>query len=367
MDSAADKVLSGKWSGAHVLAMTALAAAQSRHPKTAVLTERLERQASVKGGLARWEGRREDWWSYASGDVVPTVMALKALCLARPQSPLIRQGETFLASEFQGWGWYSTWSTSQIVDLLPYLMKTRKLDFGPLAIEASVQGGPSWTFKQRPETRRWNVREPRPGVHAMAEPKPVTVTANGKGMLAWTYAYQVPGSAAGVMKGDASSALKLSVSRSLWRLKTPQQTGNARQGWVREAWTGTLKAGDEAWMQVQFRADRNADYVLLEVPIPGGLNPTVKLEGFVLEGRPFTEAGAAETWTKPRIEVHPDKVTFLFQRAWSWNTHTVRILLRAGMAGHYRLRPAKVSLMSNEGQWATCDGLDLTVTDGGAR
>jgi hypothetical protein len=128
-----------------------------------------------------------------------------------------------------------------------------------------------------------------------------------------------------------------------------------------------MKAGEEAWMQVQFRTDRDADYVLLEVPIPGGLNPTVKLEGFVLEGKAFTEEGASDTWTKPRIEVHADKVTFLFNRAWSWNTHTVRIHLRAGMAGSYRLRPAKLSLMSNEGQWVTCDGLDLRVQEGGAR
>ena len=367
VDSAADKVLSGKWPGDHVLAMVALAAAQAKHPKAGALAERLERRVVVKGGLARWEGRKDDWWSYASGDVVPTVMALKALCLTRPQSPLIRQGETFLASEFRGYGWYSTWSTGQIVDLLPYLMKTRKLDFGPLAIQAAVQGGPSFEFKERPETRRWNAREPRAGSFAMAEPRPVTVTASGKGLLVWTYAYQVPGSATAVPKGEASSALRLSVTRNLWRLKTPQETGNARQGWIREPWTGAMKAGEEAWMQVQFRTDRDADYVMLEVPIPGGLNPTVKLEGFVLEGKAFTEEGSSDTWTKPRIEVHPDKVTFLFNRAWSWNTHTVRIHLRAGMAGSYRLRPAKLSLMSNEGQWVTCDGLDLKVTDGGAR
>ena len=367
VDSSADKVLSGKWSGAHVHAMTALAAAVAKHPKAVALAERLEQRAVVKGGLARWEGRREDWWSYASGDVVPTVMALKALCLARPQSPLIRQGETFLASEYRGYGWYSTWSTGQIVDLLPYLMKTRKLDWGPLSIQAGVQGGPSFEFKERPETRRWNAREPRAGSYAMAEPKPVTVTASGKGLLVWTYAYQVPGSAVGAPKGETSSALRMTVTRNLWRLKTPQETGNARQGWIRQPWTGTMKAGEEAWMQVQFRTDRDADYVMLEVPIPGGLNPTVKLEGFVLEGKAFTEEGASDTWIKPRIEVHADKVTFLFHRAWSWNTHTVKIHLRAGMAGSYRLRPAKLSLMSNEGQWVTCDGVGLKVQDGGVR
>lgn len=365
VDSSADKVLKGQWPGAHVLAMVALAAAESRHPKTTALVDRLEQAASVRGGLARWEGRRDDWWSYVSGDVVPTVMALKALCLARPQSPLIRQGETFLASEYRGYGWYSTWSTSQIVDLLPYLARIRKLDWSASGIQAAVQGGPSWTFQERAETRRWDARAPRPGSFAMAEPKPVTLSASGKGVLVWTYAYQVPGSAAGVPRGEASSAIRMAVDRKVWRLRTPQETGNARQGWVRQPWTGTLRAGEEAWMELTFRTDRDADYAILEVPIPGGLNPTVKLEGFVLEGHPFTEEGSTPDWEKPRIEVHPDKVTFLYPRIWGWGTHRVRILLRAGMAGSYRLRPAKLSLMSNEAQWTTCDGLDLRVEEGG--
>jgi hypothetical protein len=70
---------------------------------------------------------------------------------------------------------------------------------------------------------------------------------------------------------------------------------------------------------------------------------------------------------KPRIEVHPDKVVFFFQRLTPWDAPRVRILLRAGMAGQYRFRPAKLSLMSNENQWATCDGLDLTVKEGGQK
>ena len=48
----------------------------------------------------------------------------------------------------------------------------------------------------------------------------------------------------GIPKGEASSALRLSVNRSLWRLKTPQQTGNAQKGWLREKWTGALQVGE---------------------------------------------------------------------------------------------------------------------------
>jgi hypothetical protein len=370
LDSTADKVLQGKWPGNHVLAMTALAAARTQHAKTLALIAKLEQAAILKGGLAHWEGPKEDWYSYCSGDVVPTAMALKALALAKPQSALIPQAEAYISAQFQGYGWYSTWSTEQVVEVLPYLAKVRKLNWNAASLQASIEGGPSWDFsvKESKTIHRWGNREPRPGYFPMGEPREVKVTASGQGVLVWTYAYQVPGSAAGVVKGESSSALRLNVSRSLWKLKTPQQTGDAHKGWIRDKWSGDLQVGDEAWMELQVTTDRSADYAILEVPIPAGLNPTVTLEGFVLEGQAFSENDSTDEWVqKPRIEVHPDKVVFFFQRLYPWDSPQVRILLRAGMAGRYRLRPAKLSLMSNENQWTTCDGLDLSVREGGQK
>jgi alpha-2-macroglobulin len=121
-------------------------------------------------------------------------------------------------------------------------------------------------------------------------------------------------------------------------------------------------------MELNISTDQSADYAVLEVPIPAGLNPTVKLEGLVLEGHAFSDNDSSDRWwAKPRIEVHPDRVVFFFQKLWSWESQRVRILLRAGMAGRYRVRPAKLSLMSDETQWATSDGLDMTVQEGGVK
>ncbi|HPS66452.1 MAG TPA: alpha-2-macroglobulin family protein [Holophaga sp.] len=368
LDSTADKVLQGKWPGAHVLAMTAFAAAWTRHPKAQALAAGLERAAVVKGGLARWEGNRDDWFGYSSGDVVPTAMALKALALASPRSPLIPQAEAFLASEFQGCGWYSTWSTAQVVEVLPCLAKVRKLEWDAPALKVSIAGGPSWDFSRQGDRalHRWGSRDPRPGFFPMDAPKPLKLTASGRGVLVWTYAYQVPGSAAGAVKAESSSAMRMEVVRSLWKLRTPRQTGEPRKGWIREKWTGGLQVGDEAWMELRAKVDRPADYAILEVPLPAGLSPTVALEGFVLEGQPLAEGSDPDEWSRqPRIEVHPDKVVCFFRRLEPWDAPRVRILLRAGLAGRYRLRPARLSLMSNESQWTTCDGLDLRVTEGG--
>jgi alpha-2-macroglobulin len=370
VDSTADKVLQGKWPGDHVLAMVALAAAQTKHPKTKALIAKLEQNSVLKGGLAHWNGNMQDFESYCSGDVLPTVMALKALSLGDPKSPMISQGEAYISSQFQGYGWYSTWSTAQAVELLPYLAKVRKLNWNSASMQASIEGGPTWDFtkKTTKDFYHWGSREPRPGYFPMSEPKALKVTASGQGVLVWTYSYQVPGSASAVLKGEKSSALRMNLNRSVWKLKTPQQTKNAAQGWVRDTWTGNMNVGDEAWMELKAEADRSADYAILEVPIPAGLNPTVNLEGFVLEGKAFSENDNTDEWIqKPRVEIYPDKVVFFFQRLYPWDSPRVRILLRAGMAGKYRIRPAKLSLMSNENQWTTCDGLELNVKEGGQK
>lgn len=366
LDSSADKVLNGSWPGSHVLALVALAAAEAQHPKAAALAARLEQVAQHRGGLVSWESGAEGWHGYAGGDLAPTLNALKALCLARPKSALIPAAEAFVASRHQGYGWCSTWATSQAVGLLPALAKVRPLQWKGADVSVALAGGPSWDFKgmdARPGFRR----EARLGHLSLPSPQALRFTAQGRGLLVWTYAYQVPGSAKPPMKAEASAlgALRLGLQRHLWRLRTPQETGNSARGWVRSPWTGQMKVGDEAWMELTVQTDQPVDYAVLEIPIPAGLDPRVKLEGFVLEGHPFSDGDAADRWDKPRIEVHPDRVAVFFERL--WGASTVRLHLRAGMAGSYRLRPARLSLMGDETRWVTCEGVDLKVGEGGAR
>lgn len=380
LDSTADKALRGTWKGTHVLAMVALAAAETRHPRTTALVTALEAAATHRGGLVSWEGRQESWWSYHGGDVIPTLHALRTLCLAKPQSPLIGSGEAFLATQHQGYGWYSTWSTAQAVELIPYLAKVRKLNWDASNLKASLEGGPSFDFAtlKRDPYASWRNKAAKPAAFKMATPRSVKLTTSGNGVVVWSYATQVPGGGQADLKA-AGSGLRLELKRSLVRLRTPQETGDARMGWIRNGWTGTLRQGEEAWMELDLAASKFSSYAMLEVPIPAGLEPTVKLEGFVLEGRPFSEESATSGSgvdydedgdahpRRPRIEVHPDRVTFLFPSLGPWERPKVRILLRAAMAGRYALRPPKLSLMSNEAQWVSAPGMTLTVVEGGAK
>jgi len=366
LEASADKVLQGKWKGVPALAMLTQAAAEIRHRKAGALLAALEKAASGSPGTLHWQSGRDHWWDFHSGDVLPTLHALKALCLLKPTSPLIAEGEAHLASQFRGEGWYSTWATAQSVSLLPYLAMTRKLQWDGPALTASLAGGPSFDFKtlKRDPFHRRSDWKDVPGTYLMASPQELNLTAQGSGTLVWTYAYQVPGSVVPAPAVEVPS-VGLQLKRSLWRLRTPQQTGNPRQGWVKQPWSGTLQQGEEAWMELEFKANQSSPYGILEVPVPAGLEPTVKLEGFVLEGRPFSDEDSSDdSWNKPRIEVRSDKVSFLFPSVPSWYRVKVRIHLRAAMAGKYIFRPAKLSLMSNESQWTTCEGVSLTITDG---
>lgn len=379
LDSSLEKALAGRWKGGHVLAFLAQAAAESRHPRTAAAIAALEKAAVQKGGLAWWQGPPETGSAYHGGDLVPTATALKALALASPKSPLLASGEAFLASRHQGWGWSSTWATSQILELVPYLARTRSLVWEAPDLKVAVEGGPSFDFKalKLDPYRPWKNREPRPGSVPLASPRALKAQVQGRGLLLWTYSHQVAGGGA-EERTAAGAGTRLDLKRNLWKLRSPLQTGNARQGWIRQPWTGTLAVGEEAWLELELHTERPAQYAILEVPIPAGLEPIVKLEGFVLEGKPFSEEGAADASAdydgeegyrilRPRIEVHPDKVSFLVPALHSWSPTKVRILLRASLAGTYRFRPPKLSLMSDETQWTALPGLDLTVKEGGAR
>lgn len=368
LDSTATKVLQGKWTGGHVLAMTALAAVEAGHPKASALLDALEQRVTSRSGFSLWEGRKDYWYAYHGGDIVPTTYALQALLQGRPASPHVTLAEAYLASQFQGGGWYSTWATSQVLDVIPHLAMARPVQWEGTNLRAQIAGGPSFDFakvKVDPYAS-YRSKAARPGFYAMTSPQTVQVAAQGSGLLVWTYSYQVAG---GQAPGEAAaSGLRLDLKRSLWALRTPQQTGNAKKGWVRVPWTGQLKAGDEAWMELELKASRTSQYAVLEVPIPAGLEPVVKLEGFVLEGHPFSEEDATDAgwWSKPpRIEVHPDKVVFLFNHLSGWGTTKARVLLRAGLPGSYAFRPAKLSLMSNETQWTTCAGTTVNVQEGG--
>lgn len=379
LDSSLEKALTGRWKGGHVLAFLAQAAAESRHPRTSAAIAALEKAAVQQGGLAWWQGPPEIGTTYHGGDLVPTAAALKALALAQPKSPLLASGEAFLASRHLGWGWSSTWATAQILELVPYLARTRSLAWEAPDLKVAVEGGPSFDFKtlKLDPYRPWKHRELRPGSVPLPSPVALKAQVQGRGLLLWTYGYQVPGG--GHEERTTSGAgTRLNLKRNLWKLRSPLQTGNARQGWIRQPWTGTLAVGEEAWMELELQSERPASYAILEVPIPAGLEPIVKLEGFVLEGKPFTEEGSADATyegdaeggdriLRPRIEVHPDKVSFLVPALRRGSPTKVRILLRAALEGTYHFRPPKLSLMSDETQWTTLPSLELTVKEGGGR
>ncbi len=356
LDQCAAKTLEGRWKGEHVLAMLALAAAETKHPKAPELLAALEKVAHLRNGVASWEGRAGS--DYSGGDILPTVHALKALCLLRPASPLIPAGERFLASRFKGQGWISTWTTSQTLSLLPYLAKTRTLAWSAPPIKVAIEGGPTLDFKtlRYDGLPTWESRVLGPATYRMGRASKVNLTATGSGTLVWTYAYQVSGAASPIPR----AGLGLDVTRQIWKLQPPPVGSQDGKGWIRQPWTGALSVGEEAWMEVDLAG--TGQYGMLEVPVPAGMEILSKFDDLVVDG----VAQGATAAKGVRMEVHPDRVCWFFPRLGPTRQH-VRLWMRATLPGTYTFRSARVQLMSDESRWATSDALPLRVQDKEAR
>ena len=106
--------------------------------------------------------------------------------------------------------------------------------------------------------------------------------------------------------------------------------------------------------------------MLLEVPVPAGLEPIVKLEGLVLEGKPLAEGDVTDGLGQAPDRGAPGQ-GLLHLPAPGLLAAARRCASCCGPAwpGRYRIRPARLVLMSNEAQWTTCDGASLAVQEGG--
>jgi len=344
LETMAEAVLNHTWDDSALLAQIALASTRLKHARMHALLNALEFRGLRKDGFVCWSSGSPFDYTYLSGDVYTTVVALRAFCLGRPHSDLIAKGEAFLASRFQGDGWNSTWATGQVVALLPDLARVRPIRWSGAPIHLAMEGGASF-----------DLADAKPVSIPVAAGQSLNFIAKGQGQLIHliTTAANKPGSAPGVMPG--TDDLKMRIQRQLWKLESPK-TGQKSKGWMKKAWASDFKLGEEAYMEVQVQTAKWVSYGLVEVPIPAGFEAIPEMDNFVLEGEDLSLLPK-----EARMERHPDRIAFMMH--WLGPDHpvTLRLRLRAKLEGRYRLRPAKFSLMGDENQWATSEGAQVNI------
>lgn len=345
LDAAIEAVLKADWPGDGLLAMVSHAAVLVQHGKTKALFDALEKRARLVGDVASWSGSDSPHYSYLSGDVYTTVAAMRALCLGRPGSKLIRGGEAYLMTNFQGNGWSSTWVTSQVVALLPDLAKVRRIQWEGAPIQVGVEGGPTFDLTDAATPATLDVRGGQS----------ITLVAKGRGVLV----YVLSTSSQKPTLSPAAGGLILQAKRTLWKLEAP--VGSNRLGWTKKPWDPVLKLHDEAFLEVDVSSNQWISYGLVEVPVPPGFEASTDMQDFVLEGQDMAVLSHVA-----RTEVHPDHVAFLLNYVGPNNPVKLRLRLRAKLEGRYRLRPVKFSLMGDESLWCSTETSTVTI-EGGAK
>jgi hypothetical protein len=102
-----------------------------------------------------------------------------------------------------------------------------------------------------------------------------------------------------------------------------------------------IGAGDPVVLEIEVTADVQQDYVVVEVPLPAGLEA---VDTSIGRGRRVRGRGLGRPWWADHQEVRSDRV-ILFADHLGPGRHTARLPLRATTPGRYAMPPARAASM----------------------
>lgn len=312
------------------LAFLGLGLNQIRDARTAEIAERLVKLAVVEAGEASWPGERDPLLDFPV-DITPetTAHVLKFLTRARPDSPLLAQASAWLVRHRdQGQWWNSTKQTAMVIyGVTDYLKLSGELqpDFqatvlvnGKVALERQ--------FRPADALRLQDVAVEVPA----ADLNQVEVRMTGKGKLYWNAQtrYYSP--------ADNLGAGNRQVKREYFRLVPRESAGVTT--YSLEPLTGEIRPGDTIAGLVSVRAP-DLQYVLIEEPLPAGMEPVTTEASFNLAGRPLWWR---YSWAQR--EYRDDRVAFF--RSWlGREEEQFFYVMKAVNPGQFRVPPTRVQPM----------------------
>jgi len=339
--------------GPAALAMTALAAHKARQaPMAQTFLGLLLRKISSDGSATFWKGDG----GFLSGTLESTALATLALATISRDQPRCRSAVDYLLSQRRGAGWGTT-KTSALCILA--LARARSLLAEPretYRVTLTVNGhqvGHLQVTAGKPATRRlsWIVAADK-----LTDQNTVVFDKQGEGVL--YFSYRLEAFRRGKVTPDGNL---LSLRRRFRRAADPlgdrptPKPGfsilRAEKRPLRLISAPTSAAiGELLRVELTLTTDRDADYVMLESPVPAG---------FVVE--PDGRTGKAD-----RSETRLDKLVFFFTRL-RRGTHRLSYRIRAIFPGRYTVNPARAELMYRPARHAHGASAILTVTREPAR
>ncbi len=314
-------------------ALLLLALDAQRDARAEPLASTLLDAAESQGDLAWLPSDRDPLLGDAvDTSVEATAFALRALAPRVPgHATLDRATRWLLASRTSGAGWGSTKQSAMALYGLLAVMTAREERPTTFSVDVIVNGQTIGTHTFTPES--WTATDPiRVEVPARVGANDVVLAKRGAGPLYWTmtaryYDVQEPVARTG--------SRALAITREYFALSPV--TVDRRTVYRESPFTGTAKPGDLVLVRLTAAGSADWQYVMIEDPVPAGLEAVEDPERIRLERR-------SPGWTGSRREYRDARVV-QFQERFERGRYEYQYLLKVVTPGTYRAMPAQIAPM----------------------
>lgn len=331
------------------LAFLGLALDQIKDPRALEVAQALESAAKQNASEAWWPGERDPLLDFPM-DTTPEISShvLKLLSRTRPKSPLLPKAATWLVlHKDQGEWWNSTKQTAMVIyGLIDYLKISGELK-PSIAVSVRVNGK-EVLAKEFQEADLSNLA-PHSIQLPASENSEVEVKVTGSGRVYWNAQAKYYSPAEGRAPAEGPP---MSVTREYFRLAPRENAGVTT--YALEPLTGDIRPGDSLAVLVRVKA-KDRKYVLIEDPIPAGMEVVTNDGSYNLSGKPVWWR---YSWAQK--ESRDDRVAF-FRTFFYSDDSEFFYILKAVNPGKYRVAPPRIQPMYQPQQVATGQAAQFEV------
>ncbi|HYE98036.1 MAG TPA: hypothetical protein VEJ18_03950, partial [Planctomycetota bacterium] len=241
-------------------ALLALVLAKDGRPAKDVLAS-LEREAKAVGGAVHFEGADRGGWM--DHDMEVSAAALRAFLAVEPKHPLVGRLVHWLSTVRQGNYWGSTKQTAMVVfSLMEYLATSG--DMNPdMTLTLTLNG--ERVFSERVTKENWHAfRGTRTfeGAQLRDGENEIVIERTGNGTPLYSVYARTYAEGEDIEASKGGIQLERTYGKVVW-------DGKERR--VRPLASGaTVTSGDEIEVTVTVRADRDHEWLMLDIPMPSG-------------------------------------------------------------------------------------------------
>ena len=331
------------------LAFLGLALENLKDPRVLEIAQSLEAIAKQSDTEAWWPGTRDPLLDFTN-DITPetTAYVLKLLSHQRPGSPLLPKAAAWLTMhKDQGEWWNSTKQTAMVIyGVTDYLKASGELK-PDINVTVTVNGK-EVLAKEFTGADATSMQSFVASVLA-SDVNEVEVKVSGTGRVYWNAQakYYSPAEDKNPTEGGA-----MSVSREYYRL-TPRESGGVTT-YSLEALSGDIHPGDTIAVLLNVAA-KDWKYILIEDPIPSGMELVTNDNTYNLTGKP---AWWRYSWAQK--EYRDDRVAF-FRSYFHNDSAQYFYVMKAVNPGKFRVGPTRIQPMYQPQQVGTGKAATIEV------